>query len=480
MRIHAHRPAVVFALALVLVASTGYPSHAVAAGHGPNLGVNIIRPGSDWRPLIVPGQTLTIDVGVSNIRGDAPARSTVLTVHLPTGLSAKESRPAPDKTETAADGVHLTWNLGVMEAGAFPKMFDLDVLAAADLKQGTALAIEASVSTTDKVVDEGNTRTAFAILAASAAADLTVQSSLDGVPFTVDNPVDFTVEVTNLGTVAATSCVLKMTVPAKATFTSSDPSPSDKTGSVVTWELGDIAPAESHSVNVEVALDRILRAAAYGFAPKQRALNFKFDATTATGVFNPDDGHLEIGRFPEPAGSNVKVALNVPGADYPGKLPVGKDATFEIIYGNYGNAPASQVKVLLTLPNGLDLASERPVAARSGKSDKSGPTLSSWDLGDLGVGDSGIIKAQIHVASIGANGSLVSAEISAAGNDVPSREKIAYSLQRATNSRDKIADALRGQVALRGGHTMLWLFLIAVLVAVFFWALRRALPKPAS
>jgi hypothetical protein len=35
-------------------------------------------------------------------------------------------------------------------------------------------------------------------------------------------------------------------------------------------------------------------------------------------------------------------------------------------------------------------------------------------------------------------------------------------------------------VALRGGHTMLWLFLIAILVAVFFWALRRALPKPAS
>jgi hypothetical protein len=96
------------------------------------------------------------------------------------------------------------------------------------------------------------------------------------------------------------------------------------------------------------------------------------------------------------------------------------------------------------------------------------------------VGDSGIIKAQIHVASIGANGSLVSAEISAAGNDVPSREKIAYSLQRAANSRDKVADALRGQVALRGGHTMLWLFLIAILVAVFFWALRRALPKPAS
>lgn len=315
MRIHEHRLAVVFALALaILVAGTGHPSRIVAAGQGPNLGVNIIRPGSDWRSLIVPGQTITIDVGVSNLRGDSPAHDTALTVHLPSGLSLKESRPAPNKTETAQDGVRLTWNLGVMEAGAFPKMFDLDVQAAADLKKGSALAVEASVTTTDTVVDEGNTRTAFGILVGDAAADLIVQSNLDGVPFTVDSPVDFTIDVTNLGTVSASACVLKMTIPARATFTSSAPSPSNKSGNIVTWELGDIAPTQSHSVKVEVVLDRILRAAAYGLAPQQRGLNFKFDATTATTVFNPDDGHLDISRYPEPAGSNVKVALNVPGS----------------------------------------------------------------------------------------------------------------------------------------------------------------------
>jgi uncharacterized repeat protein (TIGR01451 family) len=482
MRIHEHRPAVVFALTLaVLVAGTGYPSRVVAAGQGPNLGVNILRPGSDWRSLIVPGRTITIDVGVSNLRGDAAARDTALTVHLPSGLSLKESRPAPNKTETAEDGVRLTWNLGVMEAGAFPKMFDLDVQAAADLKRGTALAIEASVSTTDKVVDESNTRTAFVLSVENAAADLIMQSNLDGVPFTVDSPVDFTVEVTNFGTVSASACVLKMTVPAKATFKSSDQGPFDKSGNVVTWELGDIAPAQSHSVKVEVELDTILRAAAYGLARKQGSLNFKFDATTPTGIFNPDHGHLEIGRYPEPAGSNVTVAINVPGAEYPGELPVGRDATFEIIYGNFGNAPASKVTVSLTLPNGLDLVGAVPAAARSTKGDKSGPSVSSWDLGDLRVGESGIIKSQVHVTSIGADGSLVSAAISAAGNDVPSREKTAYSLQRAANAGEKVADALRRQVAAaRGGHTMLWLFLIAVLAAVVVWMFRRARSKPAS
>jgi uncharacterized repeat protein (TIGR01451 family) len=471
MRIPEHRPAVVFALALgVLVVSTGYPSRVVAAGQGPNLGVNIIRPGSDWRSLIVPDQTITIDVGVSNLRGDSPAHDTALTVHLPPGLSLKEARPAPNKAETAQDGVRLTWSLGLIEAGAFPKMFDLDVLAAANLARGTELAIEASVSTTDKVVDESNARSTFVLLVENAAAGLIVQSNLDGVPFTVDSPVDFTVDVTNLGTVSASACVLTMTVPARATFSSSDPSPSAKSGDVVTWELGDVTPAQSHSLKIEVALDQILRAAAYGFAPKLGSLNFKFDATTATGVFNPDEGHLEIRRYPEPAGSNVTVALNVPGAEYPGELPVGEDASFEIIYGNYGNAPASQVKISLTLPHGLDLVGAMPVATRSAKSDNSGPSISSWDLGNLDVGDSGIIKSQIHVTSIGVGGSLVSAEISAAGNDVPSRKKIAYSLQRAANSRDKGGD-------MHGGHTIMWLLLIAVLTAGVVWMSRRSRSK---
>jgi cbb3-type cytochrome oxidase subunit 3 len=39
---------------------------------------------------------------------------------------------------------------------------------------------------------------------------------------------------------------------------------------------------------------------------------------------------------------------------------------------------------------------------------------------------------------------------------------------------------LRRQVAARGGHTMLWLFLIAVLAAVVVWMFRRARSKPAS
>jgi hypothetical protein len=318
-----------------------------------------------------------------------------------------------------------------MEAGAFPRLFDLDPQAAADAKRGTELAVGASVSTSDKDAHESNLRTAFVLSVENPAADLIVKSDLDSDPFTADKPVDFTVDVTNLGTIRASACDLTMTLPPKVTFDSSDPVPAEHSGNRVTWKLDDLAETQSHPLKIRIVLDSILRAAAYGFAPKLAAFNFKFDATTATEVLGPSQGHLEIVKYPEPAGSNVAVSFNVPGAEHPGELPVGGDATHEIMYGNYGNAPASQASVSLVLPDGLDLIDAVPPAARMSKDDKSRASTSWWELGDLPVGESGVIKARVHVKSIGADGSLVSATISAAGNDVRSRGKSAYSLQRA-------------------------------------------------
>lgn len=411
----------------IFIASISYPSSLVADSHGPNLGVNIIRSTSDWRSLIAPGQTVTINVGVSNLRGDAPAHDVVLIVALPTGLVLKQSRPAPAKIETARDGVRLTWNLGAMEAGAFPRMFDLDLLAGADLKRGTELDVGASVSTSDKVVVETSSRSAFMFSVENVAADLIVDSNLDSATFTADSPVDFTARVSNFGTASASACSLKMSVPSRATFQSSYPAVSDHSGNIVTWQLGDIAAAESRQVKVKVVLDPILRSAAYGFGPKLGNLNFIFDASTTTNQFNPAHGHLEVARFPEPAGSNVTVSLSVVGPQHPGELPIGKDVIYQARYGNFGNEPARQVSLSMTLPGGLTLLGAHPPATSSNKDDKSGAVVLAWDLGDLAVSHSAVIQTKVHVVSVGADGSIVSAKISAQGNDVSSRGKTAYS-----------------------------------------------------
>jgi len=425
------RGRLVIFLALALVGAGGASSASDAAPDGPDLGVTMLRMGGDRRAIITPGQTVSLSIGVSNMGGNAAAHNSVLTVVIPAGMKLKQSRPAPDRTEPGKSGEDLVWSLGTVPAAAFPHLFELDLEAASDLKRGAQLAGTATVTTSDRNLTEGNTRRAFNFLVENAAADLVVQSSLDGVPFSVDDPVDFAAGIINLGTVSASACVLKMTVPAKASFKWSDPWPSDNSGNVVTWRLGDIAPAKSHSVKVRIVLDSILRLAAYGFAPRLGNLNFKFDASTTTNQFNPANGHLEITRYPEPAGSNVTVSLNVIGAEHPAELPIGKDVTYEIMYGNFGNALGSKVSLSLTLPDGLALVDAQPPATSSSKSDNSGSAIFSWNLGDLAVGQSGIVKSKVHVTSVGPHGSLVKAKISAAGKDVPSREKTAYSLRYA-------------------------------------------------
>lgn len=128
-------------------------------------------------------------------------------------------------------------------------------------------------------------------------------------------------------------------------------------------------------------------------------------------------------------GDQLVAAFRRPGNA--GELTVGKDVTYEVIYGNFGNARATQVSVSLRLPDGLSFVNAEPSTNHSSSDDKTKSTNYTWDLGDLGAGQSGIIKAQVHVASVSPDGSLVSARISAAGKDVSSPEKTAYSLRYA-------------------------------------------------
>jgi hypothetical protein len=82
-----------------------------------------------------------------------------------------------------------------------------------------------------------------------------MQSNLDSDPFTADSPVEFTTELTNLDTIAASACLLKMTVPAKASFKWSDPWPSENSKNAVSWKLDDLAPMQSRTVKIRIKLE---------------------------------------------------------------------------------------------------------------------------------------------------------------------------------------------------------------------------------
>jgi uncharacterized repeat protein (TIGR01451 family) len=474
-----HVLAIALALAVLVGDSSRTPlgrmwhhGEAFAAGlktsSGPDLGVSMIRVDTDDRPMIAAGQTLTLSIGVDNLRGGAAAHASVLKVTLPAGLDLVQATPPASSVNA---GKELTWELGTVEAGAFPRIFELTLASAENLSAGAQLTVAATIATSDGGASPKNNSSIYTVLVQPRAAVLAVESNLTSVPVTVDSPVKFTAAVDNLGTVAAAASALTLTLPPMVSFKSSDPAPAATTANSITWQLGDIAANDSRTIAIMVALDMRLAAVASEPGPES-PLKFKLDASTSTTDLDPAASHLEIDRRVEMAGPNLKVWLSVQGADTPGELPIGKDVTYTIEYGNFGNAPAQHGSVSLSLWEGLSLLRAEPAPTGTSNSDRFGGGVLSWDVGDLHRGQSGIIKSQVHVASVPEDGSLVVTTISAPGANISSGESTAYSLRHASRAAER--------ETARGGHTMLWLFLIAVLAMVLWVVVRRARSKPAS
>jgi uncharacterized repeat protein (TIGR01451 family) len=443
----------------------------VPQARGQDLGVTMLRSDTDPRGVIVPGGTVTISIGVNNLRGDAEAHASVLTVTLPDGLKLQQARPAPNRIEPGKGSANLNWSLGTVAARASSRIFELDLTTAADVQADTKLIVLATVTTSDNDANQKNNTAAFILLVQPAVADLAVKSSLVAVPFTLGKPVRFTAEVSNFGTAVASRSVFTLMLPPKISFESSDPPPTGTSDSSVTWQLGDIEPAGSRSVAVTIALDIGLGANAGDSTPESR-LRFKLDASTTTTDVNPANNHLEIDKHVQLAGFDIQVWLAVQGADEPGELSVGKDATYTITYGNFGNAPASKASVLLSLWEGLNFVSAEPAPARSSKSDKFRGGVLEWDAGDLPVGESRLISCRVHVASVPDDGALVMATISAPGTDINPTNNVAYSNGYAPR-------ASKRQAARSGRALWPWLLVLALVAGLLvvlraLWRRRHA------
>jgi uncharacterized repeat protein (TIGR01451 family) len=440
---------------------------AEAQTRGPELGVVIMRTGDDDRPLAAPGQKISLGVGVGNQNGDTDAHSVVLTVKLPSGLTLQNASPAPTKV----DGSSLVWDLGTLAAHAFPQTFDLDLAIAQDAPSQLTVSADATSSDSEKHTESSSDT--IPIVVTPPAADLVVQSTLGSRALTVGNPLQFSASVINRGNITASGILLKLVLPPKVSFKSGDPAPTASGGDATTWQLADIAPGASRTVAVTIDADISLAASASEHTP-ENVLKFEIDATTTTTLVTPASNHLEIDKRIEPAGSDLKVWLGVQGAENPGELPVGKDVTYTITYGNYGNAPAQHASVSLSLWEGLSFRHSEVTPTATAKSDKFGGGVLTWDVGDLPVGRSSVIKSQVHVDSVPETGSLVMATISTPGGNVNLSESTAYSWRRAARSAGRTAAG----GATRSGHAMLWVLVVALLAPVV-WMVQRARSKPA-
>ena len=82
---------------------------------------------------------------------------------------------------------------------------------------------------------------------------------------TVD-PVDryttfsYDIHVENLGSDTATGVIVTDTLPSEVNYQSSTPTYTSASGSVYTWEIGDLSPGGSYDISITVAADAVAEA----------------------------------------------------------------------------------------------------------------------------------------------------------------------------------------------------------------------------
>lgn len=461
------------AIALVALLLAG--TEAVALGDKPNLGVVIVGAGSDQRPVTAPGQPLSFRIGLDNMSGMVDAHHVRLAAVLPNGLKFQSSDPPPTKLET---GNQPVWEIDSVRAKALPRLFEVTAATEPNLTAGTRLNISASAESSEGNArpEDGHATYAFYVEPVGPALVLR-DSTLESVLLTPDAPTTFQVNVMNAGNLTAADARLMVTLPGPVKFSKADPPPESSDDQQSTFKLGDLARSASRSVTITVALD-----------PKQvpavlqsdRVLTFAFDLTHVGSAGQLTDSHAEITKKVEFEGLDVAVWLTPERVTDPGEVSTESDATYWILYANLGNQPAHNVTVKLGVGPGLAIAHAEPAPARIMPAQAGGGESGEWDIGDVGVGASGSIRAPIHITSVPDDGAIVSAVISADSNDTDTSNNTKSVLVHRSMPAAALAVAARsrGGSAVTGRHTwrtiLLWLVVLAVLGAILQQAWRRA------
>jgi uncharacterized repeat protein (TIGR01451 family) len=382
----------------------------------PDVAAVVLLSGPTEQLAAAPGQTVTYTIGVDNMTGTADASNVTLTTTLPGGLNFINASPAP----TRIIGGEIAWDVGTMLSGTLPQLYDVVAQVGAGVSPGTLLTVTAQATTSDSDANLANNQSdAGGLLIRPLGPDLTVRSSLADVDMTVDRPVTFTLDAINLGTAMAPNAALTLTLPASVTLRSATPITTSSSAGVSVWSLGDIAPGDVKTITATVEFDGVLmnQVALDAITPSGQ-LTYTLRVGSAAVDIAPGDNTRQIVKPVELAGPDLAAWLNVDGIGTPGTIKAGQDLTYTINYGNWGNQIAHTTTLTLSLGSELNLVSAQPAPTRTMTATTFAGSVMGWDLGELNVDYSSAIQVRLHVVSVPAEGSFVSAAIQSADLDI--------------------------------------------------------------
>ena len=130
---------------------------------------------------MAPDATYLANIAVNNLGEVASPAETTLVVTLPAGvtfISASDQTDAPLPPDSIA-GSQLTWNLGSLPAGACTRHVWLSLKTAANLAEGTALTVQASVTpTSEDTAPDNNTASDTSLVCDMAGSSKQVNTNV--------------------------------------------------------------------------------------------------------------------------------------------------------------------------------------------------------------------------------------------------------------------------------------------------------------
>jgi uncharacterized repeat protein (TIGR01451 family) len=198
------------------------------------------------------------------------------------------------------------------------------------------------------------------------------------------SPITYTLAWASDGPGISENTTIVDTLPTGVSFTSASPPPSSVSGQTLTWNLGTVSAGASGTITVNATVSTT--------APS--SLTNRVTISTTTPGDDPSDNTDTI--ITTVIAPNVRVTKSGPAT-----VTAGATFAYTLSYGNNGQASATNVQLVDTLPAGVSYVSASPAP-----SSVSGQVL-TWNLGTLAAGATGSITIQAQAAASVANGTTV-------------------------------------------------------------------------
>lgn len=337
--------------------------------------ISIVK--DDHKQVVLPGESLTYDLTVTNGSATIDATGVIVTDTLPvntTFVSASDGG-------TQADGI-VTWNLGGLAKNE-SKVIRVTVTVNADVVGNDSVTNVASITSDNGCLDDPTTDVNECTSTDIDHVPAISVTKTDGKDIVEPGePLVYTIMATNSSDFDAPAVTVKDTLPANVTYVSADNAGAELDG-VVTWEIGTLAAHGTKVVTVTVTVNADVR-------PGETVLNGVVidsdgkcwdDPSTAVDECNGNDT------------DEITPPISIVKDDHRQVVLPGEELTYDLTVAN-GSATtdATGVVVTDTLP-----ANTVFVSASDGGTHADG--VVTWNLGTLAAGETRVIQVTVTVAN---------------------------------------------------------------------------------